>query len=101
MTDPRIDGTASTLSGKLQSGIGRLTGDSKLQLDGKLAEVKGKYLNVYGRGLDRLDGLADRAPADLQEPVRTGLDFARRKPFLTTAIVAGLGLLLAGAGRRR
>jgi uncharacterized protein YjbJ (UPF0337 family) len=101
MTDDRIEGAASTLSGKLQSGLGRLTGDSKLQLDGKLAQAKGKYLDVYGKGIDKLDSLADKAPSDLQEPVRAGLDFARKKPFLTTAIVAGLGLLLAGAGRRR
>ncbi|CAN5415519.1 hypothetical protein BH10PSE1_BH10PSE1_34430 [soil metagenome] len=101
MTDNRIDGAASTLSGKLQSGLGRLTGDSKLQLDGKLAEAKGAYLDVYGKGLDKLDTLADKAPTDLQEPVRVGLEFARKKPFLTTAIVAGLGLLLAGVGRRR
>ncbi|WP_395650215.1 CsbD family protein [Brevundimonas sp.] len=101
MTDNRIDGAATGLTGKLQEGLGRLTGDSKLQLDGKLNEVKGKYLDVYGRGLDRLDGFAAKAPTDLQEPVRAGLDFARRKPFLTTAIVAGLGLLLAGAGGRR
>ena len=101
MTDNRIDAPASTLGGRIQSGLGRLTGDSKLQLDGKLNEAKGKYLGAYGKGLDRLDGLVERAPTDLREPARIGLEFARKKPFLTTAIVAGLGLLLAGAGRRR
>jgi len=101
MTDPIIDGPASTLTGKVQNGLGRLTGDSKLQLDGKLNEVKGKYLDGYGRAIDGLDGLVAKAPADLQEPARVGLEFARKKPFLTTAIVAGLGLILAGAGRRR
>ena len=30
MTDNRIEGAASTLSGKIQSGLGRVTGDSKL-----------------------------------------------------------------------
>lgn len=101
MTDNRIEGQATTLAGKLQSGLGRLTGDSKLQLDGKLDEVKGKYLDGYGRVIETLDGYVAKAPSDLQEPARVGLDFARRKPFLTTAIVAGVGLLLAGAGRRR
>lgn len=101
MTDNRIEGAATTLTGKLQQGLGRLTGDSGLQLDGKLNEVKGKYLDGYGRVVDGLDGLVDKAPADLQEPARVGLDFARKKPFLTTAIVAGLGLLLASSGRRR
>ena len=101
MTDQRIDGAATELEGKAQSGLGRLTGDAKLQLDGRLNEVKGKALDAYGRVIDGLDGLVDRAPADLREPARTGLDFARRKPLLTTGIVAGLALLLSGLGRRR
>ena len=101
MTDQRIEGVATELQGKAQNGLGRLTGDSKLQFDGKLDQVKGKYLDGYGKVIDRLDGFAGKAPSDLQEPARIGLEFARKKPFLTTAIVAGLGLLLAGAGRRR
>jgi uncharacterized protein YjbJ (UPF0337 family) len=101
MTDQRIEGTATELEGKAQNGLGRLTGDAKLQLDGKLNEVKGKALDAYGRVIDGLDGLVERAPADLREPARTGLDFARRKPLLTTGIVAGLAVLLSGVGRRR
>jgi uncharacterized protein YjbJ (UPF0337 family) len=101
MTDQRINGGLSNLGGKLQEGLGKITGDSKLQLDGKLDQVKGKYLDGYGKVIDGLDGFVGKAPADLQEPARVGLEFARKKPFLTTAIVAGIGLLLAGAGRRR
>ena len=78
MTDQRIDGAATDLGGKAQEYYGRA-------ID----------------GLDGLDGLVERAPADLREPARTGLDFARRKPLLTTGILAGLVLLLAGSGRRR
>ena len=98
MTEPHINGTADTLTGKARSAIGRLTGDSRLQLDGRLNEVKGKARDAYGRVMD---GLVEKAPADLREPARQGLDFARRKPLLTTGIVAGLALLLSGLGRRR
>lgn len=101
MTDQRIEGSVTELEGKAQNGLGKLTGDSKLRVDGKLNEFKGKAQDLYGQGLDRLDRLVERAPSDLQDPARTGLDFARRKPLLTTAIVAGLGLLLSGVGRRR
>ncbi|MFN7618775.1 MAG: CsbD family protein [bacterium] len=101
MTNPRIDAAAETLTGKAQSALGRLTGDSRLQLDGRLNEVKGKARDAYGRVIDGLDGLVEKAPADLREPARTGLDFARRKPLLTTGIVAGLALLLSSMGRRR
>jgi len=101
MTDPRIEGTATGMSGRLRNGVGRLTGDTKLQLEGRFDEVKGKALDAYGRAIDKLETLSDRAPADLREPVRTGLDFARRKPLVTTGIIAVLAFILAGSGRRR
>lgn len=101
MTDPRIEGATTGMSGKLRNGVGRLTGDTKLQLEGRFDEVKGKALDAYGRAIDTLETLSDRAPADLREPVRTGLDFARRKPLVTTGIIAVLAFILAGSGRRR
>lgn len=102
MTDQRIEGIATEVEGKTQSGLGRLTGDSKLQFDGKLNEVKGKALDAYGRVIDGLDGLVAKAPAQYQDKARQGLDFARRKPLLTTGIVAGALLVLGSlSGRRR
>ena len=101
MTDQRIEGAATGLEGKVQSGLGRLTGDARLQLDGRLNEVKGKALDAYGRVIDGLDGLVEKAPPEYQGRARQGLDFARRKPLLTTGIVAGLALLLGSLGRRR
>ena len=101
MTDQRIEGAATELEGKARNGLGRLTGDNKLQVEGKLNEVKGKALDAYGRVIDGLDGLVDKAPTQYQGKARQGLDFARRKPLLTTGIVAGLAVLLSGIGRRR
>ena len=101
MTDQRIEAVATELQGKAQNGLGRLTGDSKLQVEGKLNEVKGKALDAYGRVIDGLDGMVDKAPVDLRDPARKGLDFARRKPLLTTGIIAGAAMLLGALGRRR
>lgn len=101
MTDQRIEGVATELKGKAQSGFGRLTGDSKLQVEGRLNHVKGKALDAYGRVIDGLDGMVEKAPADLREPARKGLDFARRKPLLTTGILAGAAILLGSLGRKR
>jgi uncharacterized protein YjbJ (UPF0337 family) len=101
MTDQRIEGAATELEGKAQNGLGRLTGDSKLQVEGKINEVKGKALDAYGRVIDGLDGLVEKAPAQYQDKARQGLDFARRKPLLTTGIVAGAAILLGSLGRRR
>ncbi len=101
MTDERIEGAVTGASGKIKNGLGNLTGDTKLQVEGKFEEVKGKALDYYGRAIDKLETLSDRAPDDLRGPVKTGLDFARRKPLLTTGIVAGIAFLMAGSGRRR
>lgn len=101
MTDQRIEGTALQTEGQVQNGLGHMAGDSKMQLDGRLKEVKGKALDAYGRVIDGLDGLVEKAPAQYQGRARQGLDFARRKPLLTTGIVAGLAVLLGGLGGRR
>jgi len=101
MTEERIEGAATGLNGKIKSTLGNLTGDTKLQLEGRFDKVKGKALDAYGRTIDKLETLSERAPADLREPISTGLDFARRKPLLTTGIIAGIVFLLAGSGRRR
>ena len=101
MTDQRIEGAALQTEGQVQNGLGRMTGDSKLQFDGHMKEVKGKALDAYGRVIDGLDGLVAKAPAQYQDKARQGLDFARRKPLLTTGIVAGLAVLLGSMGRRR
>jgi len=101
MTDQRIEGLATDLEGKAQAGIGDLTGDSRLQVEGRLNQAKGKALDAYGRVIDGLDGLVAKAPVQYQDKARQGLDFARRKPLLTTGIVAALAVLLSGIGRRR
>lgn len=94
MTDQRIEGALTEIEGKAQNGLGRLTGDAKLRVDGAIKEAG-------GRVVDGLDGLVDKAPGDLQEPARRGLDFARRKPLLTTGILAGAAVLLGALGRKR
>ena len=101
MTDQRIEGAATEFDGKAKNGLGKIFGDSKLQMDGKLDEAKGAALNVYGQAMDGLDGLVRYAPAQYQDRARSTIAAARKRPILTTAIVAGLGLLLARAGRRR
>lgn len=101
MTDQRIEGAVDQIEGKVQNGFGRLTGDTRAQVEGKLKQAKGQALDAYGRVIDGLDGLVEKAPADLREPARTGLDFARRKPLLTTGIIAGAAVFLGALSRRR
>lgn len=101
MTDQRIEGAVTQADGAARRGLGDLTGDTKLQLEGRLKEAQGKALDAWGRAIDGLDGLVERAPAQYQGRARQGLDFARRKPLLTTGILAGAAVLLGSLARRR
>ncbi len=101
MTDQRIEGVANEMEGKVQAASGRFAGDTKMQLEGRLKQARGQAQQAYGRVIDGLDGLVEKAPEQYRAHARSGLDFARRKPLVTTGIVAGLAILLAGAGRRR
>jgi len=98
---PRLEGTREKTVGRARAALGRLTGNRKQRVEGHLTEYKGKARDAYGRVIDGLDGLVAKAPADYQDSARKGLDFARRKPLLTTGIVAGLAVLLGALGRRR
>ena len=67
-----------------------------------VTELKGKghlVLTEDGRQVRVPESLA--LLADLRDPAKKGLEFARNKPLLTTGILAGAAVLLGGLGRRR
>ena len=50
----RIEGSAKNMGGKIKEGAGKLTGDSKLQAEGKADQVEGKAQNAVGGVKDSL-----------------------------------------------
>ena len=50
----RIEGSAKNMGGKIKEGAGQLTGDSKLQAEGKADQVEGKVQNAVGGVKDSL-----------------------------------------------
>ena len=44
----RVDGSAKNIGGKVKEGIGKVTGDSKMQTEGKADQVEGKIQNAIG-----------------------------------------------------
>ena len=50
----RIEGAAQTMGGKVKEGVGKLTGDTKLQAEGKADQVEGKVQNTVGGVKDSL-----------------------------------------------
>jgi uncharacterized protein YjbJ (UPF0337 family) len=52
----RAKGSATNPGGKVKEGAGKVTGDSKLQGEGKLDQAKGKVQNAVGGIKDALKG---------------------------------------------
>jgi uncharacterized protein YjbJ (UPF0337 family) len=50
----RVEGSAKNMGGKLKEGVGNLTGDSKMQAEGKGDQAEGKVQNAVG-------GIKDKA----------------------------------------
>lgn len=50
----RIEGSAKNVGGKIKEGVGKMTGDSKLQAEGKADQVEGKVQNAVGGVKDTL-----------------------------------------------
>jgi uncharacterized protein YjbJ (UPF0337 family) len=52
----RTEGSAKNIAGKLKEGVGKLTGDSKTEAEGKTDQVEGKVQNTVGGIKDTLRG---------------------------------------------
>ena len=50
----RIEGAAKNLGGKVKEAAGKVTGDPKLQAEGKADQVEGKVQNAVGGVKDSL-----------------------------------------------
>jgi uncharacterized protein YjbJ (UPF0337 family) len=56
MDRDRIEGAAKTLGGRIKEFIGRLTGDQKTRVEGKMDQAEGKVQNAAGGIKDSLRG---------------------------------------------
>ena len=50
----RIEGAAKNIGGKIKEAAGKVTGDTKLQAEGKADQVEGKVQNAVGGVKDSL-----------------------------------------------
>jgi uncharacterized protein YjbJ (UPF0337 family) len=52
MDENRIAGTAKNIGGKVEEGFGRVTGDSKSQVEGIASQAAGAAQDLYGQARD-------------------------------------------------
>jgi uncharacterized protein YjbJ (UPF0337 family) len=103
MNEDRIEGAATTLGGRVESSVGELTGDRKLQSDGLVDKARGSAQNMFGGAQDALRNALEGAPPEVRDTADRAIVAARKNPLLATLAVGAAGFFLAkilrGSGR--
>ena len=60
MDEDRVKGAAKQMKGNIKDAAGKLTGDSKLQAEGKADKVEGKIQNAVGGAKDKIREALDK-----------------------------------------
>jgi uncharacterized protein YjbJ (UPF0337 family) len=99
MNEDRVIGTAKNLGGKAQEGFGRVTGDTKGQVEGVINQAAGAAQDLYGQ--------AKETAADAAQVVRHGAmgaeDYIRhtivKRPYTTAFVALCAGWFIGRMGR--
>lgn len=95
MNEDRLEGSAITLAGRVEKGLGDLTGDRKLQSDGLADQARGTAQNSFGGAQDVLRSALSQAPLPVRDGAERAIAAARRSPILATLAVGAIGLIFA------
>jgi uncharacterized protein YjbJ (UPF0337 family) len=96
MDENRIAGTAQNVGGKVEEGFGRLTSDTKSQVEGFANQAAGTAQDLYGQvsdtAADAAGAVRDSA-ASVEKWLRNRIE---TQPYMTALVAVGIGWL---AGR--
>ena len=92
MTDDRIAGTVRSFGGKVQEGVGKVTGDTTTEVKGVMNQAAGAVQDAYGETVDAaMEGVETIEGHDV---VRK---FVENNPHTAAAIALGIGLFIGYA----
>jgi uncharacterized protein YjbJ (UPF0337 family) len=87
MDENRVSGTARNIGGKIEEGAGKLVGDAKTQIQGKLDQASGTAQDLYGQAADAARETATGFDRWLRTTIET-------QPYTAAAVALGIGWLL-------
>ena len=87
MDDNRVAGTAKNIGGKVEEGFGRVTGDTKSQVEGLANQAAGAAQDLYGQAADTARDTALTFDKWLRNQIET-------QPYTTALVAVGIGWLL-------
>ncbi len=92
MDENRIAGTVRNAQGKAEEAVGRVTGDLKKQVEGKLDQAAGAAQEFYGQTVDAARDTA----VTLDKWLRTTIE---AQPYTVALVAFGIGWLLGRVHR--
>ncbi|MEA2960259.1 MAG: hypothetical protein QOI46_357 [Alphaproteobacteria bacterium] len=99
MNEDRVVGTARNVGGQLEEGFGRVTGDVKSQVEGKIKQATGAAQDLYGQARDAAGDAAkavqERA-APLEEALRNTIE---NRPSTAVAVALAIGWFVGRMSR--
>ena len=84
----RVTGTAKNLGGKVEEGLGRMTGDAQTQFKGQAEQVAGAAEDLYGQAKDAAASFTDIVQRTIEQ-----------QPYTAVAIAIAIGWLLGRTHR--
>jgi uncharacterized protein YjbJ (UPF0337 family) len=99
MNEDRVAGTATNLGGKVQQGIGRVTGDTKSQVEGVVNQAAGAAQDLYGQAKDTASDAAQavrKGAVDAEDYIRQLIE---KRPYTVALAALCAGWLLGRMGR--
>jgi len=99
MDENRIGGTARNFGGRVQEVAGNMTGDRKMQLQGKTNQAVGEIEDLYGQAKDAAGEVAE----SMQKGAKVADDLFRRtieeRPYTTAVAALAVGWVIGRMGR--
>jgi uncharacterized protein YjbJ (UPF0337 family) len=87
MDENRAEGTVRNVGGKVQEGVGRLTGDARTRAEGLANQAAGTAQDIYGQAADTARQTAATLDGWLRHNIET-------QPYTSALIALGIGWLL-------
>jgi uncharacterized protein YjbJ (UPF0337 family) len=94
MDENRLSGTAKNIGGKLEEGVGRVSGDTKTQAEGIARQVGGAAQDMYGQARDAASDMAGTARDTASSFERVLRNTIETQPYTSALVALGIGWLL-------
>jgi uncharacterized protein YjbJ (UPF0337 family) len=100
MNEDRAAGTVRNMGGKVQEGVGRVTGDAKSQAEGLINQAAGAAQDLYGQAKDTASDAAQvvhQGAVDAEDYIRHTIE---KRPYTTAFVALCAGWFIGRMGRR-